>query len=61
MSRLKIRRMCGGGHPVLRRKFWWRYPGYQIPWGIILRPRRIEGAIIWDWPGIAVAWRGDWG
>lgn len=57
---VKVRRTCGGGIPVLRRKFWWRYPGYRIQWNVILRLRRTDGAIIWDWPGIALAWKGDW-
>lgn len=42
---MKVRQMCGGGT--------WRRAD--------LKPRRIEGAVIFDAPGIAIAWAGDWG
>ena len=55
MSRVRLARMCGGGIPVLRRRFWWRYPGYRINPADLL-PRRAPNALIWDWPGLGLFW-----
>lgn len=53
--RIKIARMCGGGIPVLRRRFWWNGTAYptRLEWEAI-RPRRVPSGLVWDWPGIGV-------
>lgn len=49
---VKVRSMCGGG-------LWKR--GYShLSWRRRSTVRRVPGAVIFDGPGIAIAWRGDW-
>lgn len=52
---LAVRRMCGGGY-----RWGTRTDGtYGRRWTVLER-RRVDGAVIFDWLGVAVAWRGDW-
>lgn len=53
MSAPRVVRMCGGGIPVLRRRWWWRYPGYRIDWSVF-RPRRVPRGVVFDWLGIGI-------
>lgn len=60
MKFLKIRRMCGGGMWAHSIALAWDCRDWR-ELNFALEPRRIDGAIILDGPGVAVAWRGDWG
>jgi hypothetical protein len=53
---IRVTRMCGGGVPVLRRRYWWRYRGYRVDRSVF-RPRRVPGhGVVLDWLGVGVFW-----